>query len=662
VIGAWICAAVLAGAADEKGLYFGAPGGTVTVPNVAVGDGPFSVEFRFKALEKLKGTFKVVSRAGSFFVDVGPSGKIGFGLSGDTGTSKTVSARSAWREEKWVHVAAVWDGTEAAIWVDGKKAAGERIEDFGKLAASAQPLLVGPPIDPKIRTKDFLEAFVSDVAVWNAVVSAPAKLTGQEPGLAMYLPLRGKAEGLSPGLARSGWCATPWWFDEKPDRPSVHLFSIDAGLAGATRSVLVDNPLKGDVGVLWQNGAGEVRVTWIDAALGEPRSAALKALPAAALAAGASDDRGNLYYLMIETAAGDRVKAAMFLAGPDGKAVKEAPVDTAAGGWNVYHYGGRWVGSMAISKDSGCLILPRTMHMSGDGLRHQGAIAVTFPPDLSRFQNLGQTSGHSFGNLLTLTQRGEFLGLDLGDNYPRGVHLHRISNGSRSSKVVFTYKTAHGTSPRGNSPPYPEISGNGKTYYKWSNDNGTYTELGGVVEGRASYSVIFATDRSPEGKVLDNSRIGIANEPRDLAMLRVVKNFEKGASGSEVSDAIMAGPVPGSKPETGGFYDFGGAWQAQRVTGVIWLTKHPSGEAAHAPQLFRRKDGTITVLWEKTGGADGPAVCALSVDESGKKLGDVVRLGPGTLARETVPIRAGDRLFTLTAEGQAVRLSFLRDD
>jgi hypothetical protein len=169
--------------------------------------------------------------------------------------------------------------------------------------------------------------------------------------------------------------------------------------------------------------------------------------------------------------------------------------------------------------------------------------------------------------------------------------------------------------------------------------------------------VVFATDRSPEGKVLDNSRIGIANEPRDVAMLRVIKNFEKAPSGSEVSDALMAGPVPGSKPETGGFYDFGGKWQAQRVTGVIWLTNYPSGEAAHAPQLFPRKDGTITVVWEKTGGADGPALCALTVDESGKKLGDVVRMSPATLARETVPIRVGDRLFTLTKEG----LTFLND-
>jgi hypothetical protein len=303
------------------------------------------------------------------------------------------------------------------------------------------------------------------------------------------------------------------------------------------------------------------------------------------------------------------------------------------------------------------------MFRGGDGLRHQGAIAVTFSLDLSKLQNHGQTSGHSFGNLLTENAAGQFIGLDLGDNYPRGVHLHRIGNGSRTSRVLFTYKTAHGTTSRNGAPVYPEISGNGKTFYKWSNDNATYTELGGIVEGRVSYSVFFATDRSPDGKVLDNSRIGIPNEPRDLAMLRVVKNFEKAPGGSQVSDALMAGPVPGSKPETGGFYDFGGRWVDQRVTGVLWLTSHKSGEAAHAPQPFPRRDGRITLVWEKTGGEGAPSLWALTVDESGKKHGEAVRLGRDVkLAREAVPLRMGDRIFTLIQDGGRSKLSFVRDD
>src|SRR5689334_17897009 len=108
MLGALIALA-LAGGPDEKGLYFGAPGGNVTVPELALAEGPLTVEFRFKSLEKLKSTFKVLSQGGRFFVALGGSGKIDFSLTGDT--SKTVSARAAWKDGKWTHVACVWDGS-----------------------------------------------------------------------------------------------------------------------------------------------------------------------------------------------------------------------------------------------------------------------------------------------------------------------------------------------------------------------------------------------------------------------------------------------------------------------------------------------------------------------------------------------------------------------
>jgi hypothetical protein len=664
-----LLAAALLG--DEKGLYFGSPGGTVAVQDPKLAPGPFSVEFRFKTLEKLKNSYKVLSRwpapaakdadKGSFFVELGSSGKVAFGLLNDQGVPRTVNARMLWKDEVWHHVLCSWNGTEAAVWVDGKKLGTEKFE--GPLAPTRLPLVVGYEPDAKARVKDAFEGFLADVAVWNGArdPDPKAKLTGKEDGLLLHLPLRGRAEGavLSPQLARAGWCVTPGWEEE---RPYLHLFSVDPGIGDAERAILVSADAAGEAGILWQDRSNkQIKITWIPASLGEPRTVPLKGLDGALLAAGCADARGNLYYLMIEGTAGDRVKAAIYLAGPDGKPLREAPFDTAQNAHNVYSYGGRWVGSMAVNKDTVCLILPRTMHMGGDGLRHQGAIAVTFGLDLSKPQNLGQTSGHSFGNLLTLSSKGEFLGLDLGDNYPRGVHLHRIDRASRSSRILFTYKTAHGTTARNGSPPYPEISGNGKTYYKWSNDNGTYTELGGLVEGRGSLSVVFATDRSPDGKVLDNSRIGVPNEPRDIAMLRIVKNFEKAPDGMQVSDALMAGPVPGAKPETGGFFDFGGQWQAQRVTGVLWLTQYGPGEAAHSPQLFARKDGTFTILWEKTG--PGAGLWALTVDETGRKHGDAVALGfPLALGDEMIPRRVGTRLVTLAREGKDVRLCFLRDD
>jgi len=659
--------------ADEPALYFGSPGGTVSVAEPKVPEGPLSIEFRFKTLEKIKNAYKVVSRwdpsakeadRGAFFIELGASGKISFGLLNAAGVPKTVTAHVPWKDQVWHHVSATWDGAEASVSLDGKKAVSEKFD--GPLAPSKLPLLIGYASDPKSRAKDAFEGFLSDFAIWTGAHEPEPRtlLTGQEPNLAFFLPLRGKVEGtLSPSLVRAGWCTTPGWLEEKPDRPIPHLFSYDPGIPDAERQILVRNDAAGEVGILWQEKKTQkVNVTWVPAGLGEPRTVPLKGLEAAFLAAGASDARGNLYYLMIEGKEGDRVKAAMYLSTPEGKLLKDAPFDTAQGANNIYQYGGRWVGSMAVNKDSVGLILPRTMHMSGDGLRHQGAIAVTFGLDLSKPQNLGQTSGHSFGNLLTLNEKGEFLGLDLGDNYPRGVHLHRIERASKTSRVIFTYKTAHGTSARGGSPPYPEISTNGRTFYKWSNDNATYTELGGLVEGKFSYSVFFSTDRSPEGKVLDNGRIGIANEPRDLAMLRIVKNFEKAPGGTQVSDALMAGPVPSFKPETGGFYDFGGKWVDQRVTGVLWLTHYAPGEAAHSPQVFPRRDGGITILWEKSGGAS-PGLWAITVDESGKPRGEAIGLGVAmSLGHEMLPVRLGTRIFSLAEDRGVPRLCFLRDD
>lgn len=62
-------------------------------------------------------------------------------------------------------------------------------------------------------------------------------------------------------------------------------------------------------------------------------------------------------------------------------------------------------------------------------------------------------AGHSFANSLVLSPSGGFLAMDLGDNYPRGVHLHRFpfapgdDDESRQGRVVYEFKTAHGKSP-----------------------------------------------------------------------------------------------------------------------------------------------------------------------------------------------------------------------
>lgn len=704
----------------EYALYFGEPGGTVEAAGFKLPEEAtqLTIECRFKVVDKPKQPVVLVSQwndvpndpdPGLFSLGLTSTQQVTFSLRNKQNVTKTVSGGS-WKIGSWYHVAAVCDGAQMVLYVDGKPVATQKLADFGPLAVSQRPLVFGPPA-VKDRKPAFFEGFLSDVGAWKTArdeqtisQSLAQPLSGSEPDLAVFFPLRetlrqavAKGRGatalegrLADSLARVGWCMTLPWSEPKPERPFVHLFSYDlsaapkaengqpapvAGPPGTARQFLVSNEKTKQAGVLWQDpNSKKINVTWVDATLTGHKTIELPGMADGVLIAGTSDPQGNLYYFEVQQLAGEHpetvaLKASMHLVRPDGKVVTEKQQDMGKSAFNCYAQAGR--GSMAFAAGMVGLIFPRTMYMSGDGLRHQAAIAATFPGDLSDVKLLGHTSSHSFGNILIPAQAGptgaatELIGVDLGDNYPRGVHLHRITQGKKSSRVVFTYKTAHGTDARNGSPVYAEISKPGKTFYKWSNDNGTYTELGGAVEGQASCTVVFATDRSPEGKVLDNSRIGISGDPRDLAMLRVVKNFGRAPGGSEVSDALMVPGTPaGAAAETGGFFDFGGGWTKQRVTGVLWLTNYRSGEAAHAPHLLRRRDGSILILWEKTGGSDGGSLWAMTVQESGKHVTEPIRLGVDLrLNREDPALRIGNRIFVLASEkGGRTRLCFVTDN
>ena len=122
-----------------------------------------------------------------------------------------------------------------------------------------------------------------------------------------------------------------------------------------------------------------------------------------------------------------------------GKVLAAKKYDTGKKGLNIYEHdtpGSSLVWSPADNTFG--LIISRTMTISADGLNHQGAIAVVLDSaDMSIIHNYGQTSGHSLGNSLHLARDGTFLGADLGDNYPRGIHLHNFSKTMRrQGKVV----------------------------------------------------------------------------------------------------------------------------------------------------------------------------------------------------------------------------------
>jgi hypothetical protein len=88
---------------------------------------------------------------------------------------------------------------------------------------------------------------------------------------------------------------------------------------------------------------------------------------------------------------------------------------------------------------------------------------------LKLVKDWGETSRHSFGNSLKLTTNKKFTGMDLGDNYPRGINFWSFTKKEKEMNVIYSFKTLHGMKARSRTgvvhPPYPEISVDGKQFY-----------------------------------------------------------------------------------------------------------------------------------------------------------------------------------------------------
>lgn len=511
------------------------------------------------------------------------------------------------------------------------------------------------------------------------------------PGLPRGVP----DAGIVGGLARAGWYETPVWSEPNTDRPWLHLGRHDLSarpeamreddteaLPALNSHIrrLVANDKTQQAGVLWQDlHTRQVYVTWVEPDLSRLRCASLPVLEKSDLVAATWAPAGHLYYLMIEPLPGGRPesevpKSMIRLVKPDGELVCESPVDMGPGAFSWYTPYGR--GNMAYADGGVSVILPRTFcngDPTGQAAHHQGAVTATFTADLSRVAIFGNSASHSLGSVLSSASTNDPLGLELGDCFPRSLQLHK-----------FTIRRDLPPSGQPNQPlPFNRVS---KTIYNYichqitigepgkemkvAHDGNTYTELGGVAEGQLSYSVVFAADRSPEGRTLDYDRVGKEGDPRDLALLRVVKNFETVPGGYDVQDALM---VPSTSPdvpqpapvETGEFRVFTGEVCRQRNTGLIWLTNYGTNERAHAPHVVRRGDGNVLIIWEKTGGTDSrPSLWAMVIHESGQTIVPPVCLGVDLeLDREDPVIRVGKRDYFLARDRttNAVQLCWLLD-
>lgn len=380
------------------------------------------------------------------------------------------------------------------------------------------------------------------------------------------------------------------------------------------------------------------------------------------LLAVANDENNNLYIMVFDEAKDEENDfITLCKVAENGKLVSQKVHSSLKKDLNIYKIG-NYGGTMVYSNGILGFFMARKMNKGGDGLNHQGGIGVVFDATtLGVITNTGQTSGHSFDNYLTKNNDGDFIGIDLGDNYPRGINLHRMTKEERICKLVYTFKTLHGIKANGYGtiyPEYKEISSSKQSYYKWSNDNNTYCELGGVVEVSDGYLVIFAGEPDANGKALNNSRISENTDPRNLGFVKVSKDFyEYGKNDFIISKGVT---------EKGGFYTFGGSWTEQQNQGINWLTKYKDKNTEKACNIKTQllPDGNILILWSKQSGKysspSGNQTMMMCLDSNGKITQPAIELGSDILLNRRDEILLIDnKIFSVNGKDNKLQVSFL---
>ena len=372
------------------------------------------------------------------------------------------------------------------------------------------------------------------------------------------------------------------------------------------------------------------------------------------LAAATGNSKGEVFYATISEGGSTPVNMMMSKFTSTTKVHLKTIVDVSKSGANIFSYR-QSVASLHFSNNMLVLMLARTMNKSADGLNHQGGIAMLFDATkMSLVINYGQTSGHSFDNVITSNAQGEFIGMDLGDNFPRGIHLHKFDKSYMESKLVYTFKTRHSSTANcysiRNYPYYPEISSSSNKFYKWSNDNQTYTELGSIVEASDGYLVSFLGEPDKVGKSLNCAEAG-AKCSRNVGFVKVKHDFYSSGSDLFLSRGIT---------EAGGFFDFQGRWTQQQNMGVVWLTayKNPKEASAKYLKTVKLKDGNFLFLWEIWANDEYKNTVALKTDQNGKPIGTVVDLGTAVrLDRRNELLVEGNQVLIFSGDTSDKKLS-----
>ncbi|GAK85897.1 internalin putative [Vibrio ponticus] len=214
---------------------------------------------------------------------------------------------------------------------------------------------------------------------------------------------------------------------------------------------------------------------------------------------------------------------------------------------------------------------------------HQSGLAVVYDANtLDLVKNQLQISGHQFGSTMMVDSQGNFNTLVLGDNFPRGIDLIQWNETDRHIIDLLRIKTEHATS-QGIGEVYTAISTPEQTYYTWSNDNRTYSELGGVVEMDDRLLSFMTSERG-----LNNAEVGSGhNKARNIAVVATAKN------GAE-SKYLTFGEYESTE-----FYNFYGFIRTLENRHAVWITDFTDiNDSVSRLKPLKLADNVILLLME----------------------------------------------------------------
>ena len=182
-----------------------------------------TVECHFQALALPPRQVALVSQSaddaqpvdkGLFHMDLTPWGQIAFTLRGAKGQPETVTGKTACDVERWHHAAAVWDGTELKLYLDGKMAGSRRLLGLTLPASAGLPLVIGPAAAKGADKQADYQGFIAEVAVWSTARGARrgragrGEVAGRQragPGRPVFAPGSGAGRrGEGQGFGRRG--------------------------------------------------------------------------------------------------------------------------------------------------------------------------------------------------------------------------------------------------------------------------------------------------------------------------------------------------------------------------------------------------------------------------------------------------------------------------